>query len=75
MVTATGTYDPAKQVLVPGRLHDGKTGYWVVSAFAVDGAPTLNGVGCLAPDLDPGGPRLGGRRRRARPRRRRAPSH
>ncbi|ACL40543.1 membrane protein [Pseudarthrobacter chlorophenolicus A6] len=43
MVSATGTYDPAKQVLVPGRLHDGKTGYWVVSAFAVDGAPTLTG--------------------------------
>jgi cytochrome oxidase assembly protein ShyY1 len=26
MVSAQGTYDPAKQVLVPGRLHDGKTG-------------------------------------------------
>jgi cytochrome oxidase assembly protein ShyY1 len=44
MVSAQGTYDPAKQVLVPGRLHDGKTGYWVVSAFAVSGAPTLSGV-------------------------------
>ncbi|MEV7637359.1 SURF1 family protein [Pseudarthrobacter enclensis] len=43
MVSATGTYDPAKQVLVPGRLHDGKTGFWVVSAFAVDGAPALTG--------------------------------
>ena len=27
MVRATGTYDAGKQVLVPGRLHDGKTGY------------------------------------------------
>ncbi|MGX1160216.1 cytochrome oxidase assembly protein ShyY1 [Pseudarthrobacter sp. SLBN-100] len=44
MVSAQGSYDPAKQVLVPGRLHDGKTGYWVVSAFAVSGAPALSGV-------------------------------
>jgi cytochrome oxidase assembly protein ShyY1 len=44
MVSAEGTYDPAKQVLVPGRLKDGKTGYWVVSAFAVKGAPVLTGV-------------------------------
>jgi len=44
MVSAQGTYDPGKQVLVPGRLHDGKTGYWVVSAFAVTGAPALSGV-------------------------------
>jgi len=44
MVTAQGTYSPDKQVLVPGRLHDGKTGYWVVSAFAVNGAPTLTGA-------------------------------
>ncbi|MEV4988247.1 SURF1 family protein [Pseudarthrobacter sp. LMD1-1-1.1] len=45
MVTAQGTYSPDKQVLVPGRLHDGKTGYWVVSAFAVNGAPALSGAG------------------------------
>ena len=44
MVSADGTYDPAKQVLVPGRLKDGKTGYWVVSAFAVQDAPVLSGV-------------------------------
>lgn len=44
MVTAQGTYSPDKQVLVPGRLHDGKSGYWVVAAFAVDGAPTLSGA-------------------------------
>jgi cytochrome oxidase assembly protein ShyY1 len=44
MVTAEGSYDPAKQVLVPGRLKDGNSGYWVVSAFAVKGAPALSGV-------------------------------
>ena len=44
MVTAEGSYDPAKQVLVPGRLKDGNSGYWVVSAFAVTGAPKLSGV-------------------------------
>ena len=44
MVSAQGSYDPSKQLLVPGRLHDGKTGYWVVSAFAVDGAPALTGA-------------------------------
>lgn len=44
MVAATGSYDPEKQVLVPGRLHDGATGYWVVSAFSVQDAPVLSGV-------------------------------
>ncbi|KIS26560.1 membrane protein [Arthrobacter sp. SPG23] len=45
MVTAKGSYDPDKQVLVPNRLHDGATGYWVVSAFSVQGAPVLSGAG------------------------------
>jgi cytochrome oxidase assembly protein ShyY1 len=44
MVTAQGSYDPGKQVLVAGRLHDGKSGYWVVTAFAVTGAPVLTGA-------------------------------
>jgi cytochrome oxidase assembly protein ShyY1 len=44
MVSAEGTYDPEKQVLVPGRLKNGNSGYWVVSAFAVTGAPQLSGV-------------------------------
>lgn len=44
-VTATGSYDPQKQVLVPGRLHDGAKGYWIVSAFAVSDAPALAGAG------------------------------
>jgi cytochrome oxidase assembly protein ShyY1 len=45
MVTAKGSYDADKQVLVPGRVHDGATGYWVVSAFAVQDAPVLSGAG------------------------------
>ncbi|WP_120522952.1 SURF1 family protein [Arthrobacter celericrescens] len=48
MVSATGSYDPAKQVLVEDRLKDGKKGYWIVSAFAVDGAPALSGAGASA---------------------------
>ncbi|MET4093251.1 SURF1 family protein [Arthrobacter sp. UYCu712] len=44
-VSATGSYDPQKQVLVPGRLHDGAKGYWIVSAFAVTDAPALAGTG------------------------------
>ncbi len=45
VVTATGRYDPRKQVLIPGRLHDGAKGFWIVSAFAVQGAPALAGAG------------------------------
>lgn len=45
MVTAKGSYDPRKQVLVPGRLNNGATGYWVVSAFVVQDAPVLSGAG------------------------------
>jgi cytochrome oxidase assembly protein ShyY1 len=44
MVTATGSYDPDKQVLVPGRLNGGAMGYWIVSAFAVNDAPVLSGL-------------------------------
>ena len=44
MVTATGSYDPAKQVLVEGRLYNGQKGFWIVSAFAVENAPKLSGV-------------------------------
>jgi cytochrome oxidase assembly protein ShyY1 len=44
MVTATGSYDASKQVIIPGRLNAGKMGYWVVDAFAVDGAPALKGT-------------------------------
>lgn len=45
MVSAKGSYDPARQVLVEGRLLNGARGYWIVSAFAVDGAPVLTGAG------------------------------
>jgi cytochrome oxidase assembly protein ShyY1 len=45
MVSATGTYDPQKQVLVEGRLYNNQKGFWIVSAFAVDDAPTLKGAG------------------------------
>ncbi|MDR7157579.1 SURF1 family protein [Arthrobacter sp. BE255] len=45
MVTAAGTYDADKQVLISGRLHNGESGYWVVTAFAVNGAPVLSGAG------------------------------
>ena len=48
MVTADGSYDPAKQVLVPDRLKNGQSGYWVVSAFAVTGAPALSGAAATA---------------------------
>jgi len=45
MVSATGSYDPQKQVLVPGRLNDGAKGYWIVAALAVKDAPVLKGGG------------------------------
>lgn len=45
MVSATGTYDPGKQVLVEGRLYNNQKGFWIVSAFAVDDAPALQGAG------------------------------
>lgn len=44
IVTATGEFDPSKQVLVPSRLQDDNVGYWVVTAFKVEGAPALSGV-------------------------------
>ncbi|MEV4951506.1 MULTISPECIES: SURF1 family protein [Paenarthrobacter] len=45
MVTATGSYDPGKQVLVEGRLYNNQKGFWIVSAFAVNNAPTIKGAG------------------------------
>ncbi|MFQ4150054.1 SURF1 family protein [Arthrobacter sp. LAPM80] len=44
LVTASGHFDATKQVLVPSRLQDGKVGYWVVTAFVVDGAVPPAGV-------------------------------
>lgn len=45
MVSADGTFDPDRQVLVADRLRDGQSGFWVITAFAVSGAPLLDGVG------------------------------
>jgi len=45
MISATGRYDPQKQVLVADRLNGGAKGYWIVSAFAVTNAPVLKGSG------------------------------
>ncbi|MFJ3956244.1 SURF1 family protein [Arthrobacter sp. NPDC090010] len=44
MVTLKGHYDPARQVLIKDRLLQGGSGFWVVTAFAVDGAPKLAGT-------------------------------
>jgi cytochrome oxidase assembly protein ShyY1 len=48
MISATGSYDPQKQVLVPDRFNDGAKGYWIISAFAVKDAPVLTGAGASA---------------------------
>jgi cytochrome oxidase assembly protein ShyY1 len=53
LVTATGSYDRTRQVLVQGRLQDGRNGFWVVDAFVVDGAPTLNGAAGNGPTIIP----------------------
>lgn len=45
MVATSGHYLPNKQVLVEGRLQDDEAGYWVVTAFVVDDAPSLEGKG------------------------------
>ncbi|WP_051297296.1 SURF1 family protein [Brevibacterium album] len=37
-VSLTGEYLPDAQVLVEGRLHEGESGFWVVTMFAPDGA-------------------------------------
>ena len=39
MVSLTGSFEPDKSVIVDQRLQDGEEGYWVVTAFKVDGAP------------------------------------
>ncbi|WP_411730541.1 SURF1 family protein [Paeniglutamicibacter sp.] len=42
MVSAAGTFLPGKQVLVKNRIEDSRTGYWVVAAFKISGAPDGN---------------------------------
>lgn len=39
MVSLTGSFRTGDTVLIDNRLYDGEKGYWVVTAFAVDGAP------------------------------------
>ena len=43
MVTATGHFDSSRQLVIPHRLRDGQQGWWVVTAFVVDGAPAVGG--------------------------------
>ncbi|WP_104086711.1 SURF1 family protein [Arthrobacter sp. GMC3] len=45
LISATGHFDTTKQVIVQSRVQGGNVGYWVVTAFVVDGAPKLSGVG------------------------------
>ena len=40
-ITATGTYDAAKQVLVRKRPRDGENGFWVVTPLVTDGGVVL----------------------------------
>lgn len=39
VVSMNGSFNDEDTVLIGERLYDGETGYWVVTAFAVDGAP------------------------------------
>ncbi|EMY35454.1 hypothetical protein D477_004027 [Arthrobacter crystallopoietes BAB-32] len=49
MVSFSGRFRPQDQVLVQDRLHEGDNGYWVVTGFAVDGAPQLDGEDVMIP--------------------------
>lgn len=44
LVATSGHFDTTKQVLVPSRVQLGEVGYWVVTAFVVDGVTPLQGV-------------------------------
>ncbi|MGO4384311.1 SURF1 family protein [Specibacter sp. RAF43] len=44
LVTMSGHFDAGKQVIVRSRVEAGNVGYWVVTAFVVDGAPKLSGA-------------------------------
>lgn len=43
MVSFRGHFEADKQVVVRDRIKNGATGFWVVTAFAVDGAPAIKG--------------------------------
>ncbi|WP_125610259.1 SURF1 family protein [Specibacter cremeus] len=53
IVSATGHFDPTRQVIVNARLQGGLRGYWVVTAFVVDGAPKLTGAGATGETVIP----------------------
>jgi cytochrome oxidase assembly protein ShyY1 len=50
MVSADGVFLPGTRLLVPDRLQAGREGLWLISAFAVEGAPAPR-----ADDADPDG--------------------
>lgn len=43
-VSLSGHWVPDAQVVIPGRVQDGETGYWVVTMFAPDGGHLGEGV-------------------------------
>ena len=43
-VSLSGHWIPDAQVVIPGRVQDGDSGYWVVTMFAPDGAHLGEGV-------------------------------
>ncbi|MGO3023645.1 MAG: SURF1 family protein [Brevibacterium sp.] len=43
-VSLSGHWIPDAQIVVPGRVQDGETGYWVVTMFAPDGGHLGEGV-------------------------------
>lgn len=45
VVSLSGEFMPDKQVLVKDRLLNGQSGYWVLTAFKVTGAPVVKGEG------------------------------
>ncbi len=53
LVTVAGHFDASRQMLVQNRLQDGVSGYWVVTAFIVDGAPVLKGAGATGETVIP----------------------
>jgi cytochrome oxidase assembly protein ShyY1 len=49
MVSFTGRFLPGKQLVVGNRVDNGRTGYWVVAAFAVDGVKSPSGEQVMIP--------------------------
>ncbi|TNM55382.1 SURF1 family protein [Brevibacterium sediminis] len=49
-VSLSGHWIPDAQIVVPGRVQDGDTGYWVVTMFAPDGGHLGEGVEAASAD-------------------------